>query len=125
MSFLLRTLPAALLFALGIGSARADSFVDALATNTTIPLPSQSCLYVDQFNGTSYNDTKLCSGWATAIGALSATNNLSDLTNLGTARTNLGLGSAAARAPAGQPFRCSMEQIPGVAYRVSIQAISS
>jgi len=95
MSFLLRTLPAALLFALGIGSARADSFVDALATNTTIPLPSQSCLYVDQFNGTSYNDTKLCSGWATAIGALSATNNLSDLTSLGTARANLGLGSAA------------------------------
>ena len=95
MSFLLRTLSAALLFALGIGSARADSFVDALATNTTIPLPSQSCLYVDQFNGTSYNDTKLCSGWATAIGALSATNNLSDLTSLGTARANLGLGSAA------------------------------
>ena len=95
MSFLLRTLSAALLFALGIASARADSFVDALPTNTTIPLPSQSCLYVDQFNGTSYSDTKLCSGWATAIGALSATNNLSDLTSLGTARANLGLGSAA------------------------------
>ena len=95
MSFLLKTLPAALLFALGIGSARADSFVDALATNTTVPLPPLSCFYVDQFNGTSYSDTKLCSGWATAIGALSATNNLSDLTNLNTARTNLGLGSAA------------------------------
>jgi hypothetical protein len=95
MSFLLKTLTAALLFALGIGSARADSFVDALATNSTNPLPTQSCFYVDQFNGASYSDTKLCSGWAKAIGALSATNNLSDLTNLGTARANLGLGSAA------------------------------
>jgi hypothetical protein len=95
MSFLLTTISAALLLALGIGSARADSFVDALETNTTIPLPSQSCFYVDQFNGTSYSDTKLCSGWATAIGALSATNNLSDLTSLSTARANLGLGSAA------------------------------
>jgi hypothetical protein len=95
MSFLLKTVSAALLLALGIGSARADSFVDALATNTTIPLPTQSCFYVDQFNGTSYNDTKLCSGWAKAIGALSATNNLSDLTNPATARANLGLGTAA------------------------------
>ena len=95
MSFLLKTLSAASLFALGIGPAQADSFVDALASNTTIPLSSQSCFYVDQFNGTSCSDTKLCSGWATAIGALSATNNLSDLTNLGTARANLGLGSAA------------------------------
>jgi hypothetical protein len=93
MSFLLTTLSAALRLALGIGSARADSFVDTLATNT-IPLPSQSCFYVEQFNGTSYIDTKLCSGWATAIGALSATNNLSDLTSLSTARANLGLGSA-------------------------------
>ena len=95
MSFLLRTLSAALLFALSIASTRADSFVDALTTTTKILLPSQSCFYVDQFNGTSYSDTKLCSGWATAIGALSATNNLSDSTNLGTARANLGLGSAA------------------------------
>jgi hypothetical protein len=95
MSLLLKTLSGALLFALGVGSARADSFVNALTTNTTIPVPSQSCFYVDQFNGTSYSDTKLCSGWATAIGALSATNNLSELTNLGTARANLGLGSAA------------------------------
>ena len=97
MSFLLKTLSAALLFALSIGPALADSFVDTLATNATIPLPSQSCFYVDQFNGTSYSDTKLYSGWATAIGALSATNNLSDLTSLSTARANLGLGSAAIR----------------------------
>jgi hypothetical protein len=95
MSFLLKTLSAALVFALGVASARADSFVDALATNTTSPLPPQSCFYVDQFNGTAYSDSKLCSGWATAIGALSTTNNLSDLTNLNTARANLGLGSAA------------------------------
>ncbi len=95
MSFLLKRLSAALLIALSIGSAQADNFVDGLATNTTIPLPTQSCFYVDQFNGTSYSDTKLCSGWAKAIGALSATNNLSDLTNLGTARANLGLGTAA------------------------------
>jgi hypothetical protein len=95
MSFLLTALSAALLLALGIGSARADSFVDTLASNTTIPLPSQSCFYVDQFNGTSYSNTKLCSGWAKAIGALNATNNLSDLTSLSTARANLSLGSAA------------------------------
>ena len=98
MSFLLKTLSAAVLFTLGVASARADSFVDALATNTTIPLPPQSCFYVDQFNGTSYSDTKLCSGWATAIGALSTANNLSDLTNPITARANLGLGSYASLA---------------------------
>jgi hypothetical protein len=95
MSFLLKTLSAALLFALGIGLARADSLVDTLTINATIPLSKQSCFYADQFNGTSYSDTKLCSGWATAIGALSATNNLADLTSLSTARANLGLGSAA------------------------------
>jgi hypothetical protein len=64
MSFLLNALSDTLLFSLGIGSAQADSFVDTLATNSTIPLPSQSCFYVDQFNGTSYSDTKLCSGLA-------------------------------------------------------------
>jgi hypothetical protein len=95
MSLLLNTLSAALLFALAIGSARADSFVDALPTNTTSPVPASSCFYVSQFNGSTYSDTKLCSGWATAIGALAAANNLSDLASPSAARTSLGLGTAA------------------------------
>jgi hypothetical protein len=43
----------------------------------------------------AYGDTKLCSGWATAIGAAAAANNLSDLASASSARTNLGLGTAA------------------------------
>jgi hypothetical protein len=96
MSLLLKILSATLLFALGIQSGRADSFVDALATKTTSPVPAASCFYVSQFNGSSYSDTKLCSGWATAIGALAAENNLSDLASPSAARINLGLGTAAA-----------------------------
>lgn len=77
-------------------AAFADSTVHGLGTNTTNPLPALSCVYVDQGPGT---DTKLCSAWAAAFGALTAASNLSDLPNAGTARTNLGLGALATVTP--------------------------
>src|SRR5690348_2774545 len=87
---LLKVLALAALAAAAGRPALADSTVHGLSTNTTNPVPSGSCFYVDQGPGT---DTKLCSGYATAIGALSASNNLSDLSSAMTARTNLGLGA--------------------------------
>jgi hypothetical protein len=95
MRYLLRPLAAVPVVMLGIAAARADSPVGALATNTTSPLPTASCFYVAQWNGTAFSDTRLCSGWATAIGAAATANNLSDLTSASAARTNLGLGTAA------------------------------
>ena len=89
MQRLLRAI-AALALCVGLTiPALADSTVHGLSTNSTSPLPASSCFYVDQGSTT---DTKLCSGYATAIGALAAANNLSDLTNVATAQTNLGLG---------------------------------
>jgi hypothetical protein len=56
---------------LAAGAARADSLIHNLSTSATSPLPSESCLYIDQGPGT---DAKLCSGYAAALGALAASN---------------------------------------------------
>lgn len=95
MPCLLRPLAAVPFLILSIATARADSTVGSLATNSTSPLPTSSCFYVAQWSGSAFSDTKLCSGWATAIGAAAAANNLSDLASASAARTNLGLGTAA------------------------------
>ncbi len=49
--------------------AQTNRLVHNIPTNATSPLPAGSCFYVDQGPGT---DTKLCSGWAPAIGAWSS-----------------------------------------------------
>jgi hypothetical protein len=76
----------------------ADTIVHNEPITATSPLPAGSCIYVDQGPGT---DTKLCSGYSAAIGAAAVANNLSDLANAATARTNLGVGTAAIAYPLG------------------------
>ncbi len=43
--------------------------VHDLSLNATSPLPAGSCTYINQNNSGTFDDRKLCSGWAEAFGA--------------------------------------------------------
>lgn len=59
-------------------------------TGVVIPQGTKQFIYIDSSATTAYAPVSL-----SALGGLAAANNLSDVTNAATARTNLGLGSAA------------------------------
>jgi len=49
--------------------SKADSFIDAIPTNITTPVPAGSCFAWAMLGGSTYSDAKLCNNYLSALGA--------------------------------------------------------